>query len=490
MADFLHGAYSTIDAEAARVAAVSQSVIVYIGTAPVQTIAGGAANVNVPILVKNLAEARKYLGYSDDWASYTLCEAMKVHFEDKGVGPLVFINVLDPKTHKSGESSTQQLKPENGRMLITVAEKVILDSVKVEGKEKDVDYTVSYDSVRQIITIRETSSGSLGAEEVQVTFDSVDPEKVAEKDVIGSSDGEGLNTGIFAVKNVYQLTGYYPAYIAAPGFSSSQKVHDAMYENSMDINGHWKAYMFTDLPLTDKESPVTLNNAVTVKRANGYTKDNETVHFPIVDGTDGRKYHLSVLRAANFQELLIKNGGIPYMSASNTDCPIIQNLYLGEEAKGRIYDEQLINEKLNANGIASAAYVGGRWALWGGQSASYDQENGDYLNVAETNRMMLFYVCNDFQARRPHDVDQPMTRNDLLMICSQEQARLDALMKLGALTYGKVTLDAEGLDKTDVMNGDFKFKFEVTTTPLAKSLTANVWWTDTGFTSYIESIAD
>lgn len=489
MAEYKHGAYAENNVAAARVSSVSRSAIVYIGTAPVQTVEGGAANVNVPILVRNIAEARKYLGYSDDWASYTLCEAMYAHLEYLGVGPLVFINVLDPEKHKGEPSEGQQLTPVNGRIVIAGAEKIILDSVKVDGKVKGKDFEVAYNSARQTITIQELSSGSLGAEEVQVSYDTIDPSKVKPEDVIGSSDGEGLNTGLCAVKNVYQLTGYYPAYLAAPGFSSDQTVHAAMYENSQKINGHWYAYMFSDLPLTDKETGVTLSTAAKVKTDNGYTHENEKVFFPIIEGTDGRHYHLSVLAAANFQQLLVRNDGIPYMSASNTECGIIRNLYLGEDAKGRVYDDETINNKLNAHGITSAAFVSGRWAIWGSQSAAYDAENEDDVSAADTNRMMLYYISNDFQARRGLNVDKPTTKNDLLMIVSEEQARLDALTKNGALTYGKVSLNAEGLTKSDVMKGNFSFVFNVTATPLAVSLTAIVNLTDDGYEIYFESLA-
>ena len=116
MADYLHGAYGQIQAvgtnifvfrhnhdtveegihrgtdavhERTKVAIKSQNAIVYVGTAPVHTVAGGAANVNRPILVTNIAEARKHFGYSDEWDKYTLCEAMHAHLENKAVGPLV-----------------------------------------------------------------------------------------------------------------------------------------------------------------------------------------------------------------------------------------------------------------------------------------------------------------------------------------------------------------------------------------------------------------
>ena len=494
MADYKHGAYGVIQAVGSRVADESQGAIVYVGTAPVHNVEGGANNVNKPIVVNNIAEARKYFGYSDEWDKYTLCEAMHVHLENKGVGPLVFINVLNPATHKASESGTVSKTPENGRVTIPAAQDIILDSVVVKSgntaKIKGTDYAIAYNVEKKTITISELTAGALGTSALTITYNTIDASAVTTADVIGASDGLGLNTGIFAIKNVYQLTGYIPAYLAAPGFSSVPAVHAAMYQNSVKVNGHWDVYMFVDLPIVNGETPLTLDTAKTYKNGNGYTKENETVFFPLAQGTDGKIYHLSVLAAANFQELLLAQDGIPYKTASNTDCSLIENLYLGASNTGRVYDDSIINEKLNKNGIASAAYVGGRWAIWGCHSADYDQDNGDQINVAETNRMMLYYISNDFQHRRTPDVDKPMTANDLQTIIAEEQTRVDALLNIGALTRGVVTLNADAQAKSDIMNGDYSFLFDITTTPLAKSLTAIVNWTDEGFVTYFESVGD
>ena len=126
--------------------------------------------------------------------------------------------------------------------------------------------------------------------------------------------------------------------------------------------------------------------------------------------------------------------------------------------------------------------------IWGAHSAEYDQVNGDNINVSETNYMMLFYLSNDFQARRVYDVDQPLSANDIQSITAEEQSRLDALVKIGALTYGVATLDTSEAAKSDMYNGDFLFIFDVTTTPIAKSLTVLVNWVDDGFATYFEPL--
>lgn len=491
MADYLHGAYGQTQAISSQAAIKSLNAIVYIGTAPVHTVEGGADNVNKPVLVENIAQARKKFGYSEDYASYTLCEAMRAHFEMNGVGPLVMINVLDPAKHKKEQQATKSLTPENGRVVIAAAQSVVLDSIVVkageETKEKGVDYAVSYNSDKAVLTIAEITSGTLGTGALTITYDEIDPAAVTIEDVIGESDGYGLNTGVCAIQNVYQQTGYIPSFLLAPGFASNPTVHAAMLANSKKINGHWDAYMLVDLPIVDGETAITLASAPAWKKANGYTNENETVYFPMVSGVDGRKYHISVLAAANLQTLLVEQDGIPYQTASNTECGVIENLYLGEDSKGRVFDDTLINNTLNKNGIASAAYVGGRWAIWGCHSADYTQENADGINVSETNRMMLYYISNDFQHRRNRDVDKPLSANDVQTIVAEEQTRLDALLKIGALIHGEVYMNAEADAMSDVMNGDFSFTFNVTTTPLAKSLTAIVNWTDDGFATYFEA---
>lgn len=490
MPDYLHGAYGQIQSIGTKVAIKSQNAIVYVGTAPVHTVAGGAANVNRPILVTNIAEARKYFGYSDEWDKYTLCEAMHAHLENKGVGPIVLINVLDPSVHKAEGKESANLTPENGRMTISNAGDIILDSVEVAGKTKGTDYVVQYDYKRSMLTIAETAVGSLGTEALEITYGRIDASAVDADSVIGASDGAGLNTGLFAIKNVYQETGFIPSFLLAPGFSSIPHVHNAMIENSQKVNGHWDVYVMADLPIVDADGEkITLVRAAAWKNSNGYSRSNETVYFPLVKGTDDRIYHLSVLSAANLQELIAQQDGIPYRTASNTECAIISNLYMGEDSTGRVFDDSLINSQLNKNGIASAAYVGGRWAIWGCHSADYTQESGDQINVSETNRMMLYYISNDFQRRRTRNVDKPLTANDIKTIVAEEQTRLDALVKIGALTLGTVHLNAEQDEGSDVMNGDYTFTFNVTTTPLAKSMTAVVNWTDEGFVTYFADIA-
>lgn len=489
MPEFLHGAYGKINAIANRETNNGKSAMVIFGTAPVNTVVGGSKNVNKPVLLRSMGEAQEKFGYSNDWASFTLCEAFHRFFDVVGVGPIVAVNVLDCDAHKKDSKTTKSLTPVSGRVTILNADCVIVDTLNVAGKAYGTDYILSYDYSRGALNIIETAPGKLGTTALEVSYFEVDTAKVDNDAIIGTTDEMGLNTGLYAVKNVYQETGFVPEYILAPGWSSITEVHDVMKAVSRNINSHWNAWIIADLPLVDGEG--TALNMVTVsayKKNNGYTAENETVCWPMTENTDGKKYHLSVLRAANHLAQLIEDNGAPYHTASNTPCEDISNIYMGEEMRGRNFSDELINKYLNAYGITSATFAGGRWVLWGASAADYDQDNADAINVGETCRMMLYHISNDFQIRRTRSVDKPMSVNDILSVAAQEQERLDALVSIGALTYAKVVINAKLMEKTDIMNGDWTFDFSITNTPLAKSLTARVTWVDNGFQTYIDAV--
>ena len=488
MPEYRHGPYAEQEAVGSRVAAESQSAIVIFGTAPVHTVEDGGSNVNKAVLVTNISDARKKFGYNSDWAKYTLCEAIHYLLEVRGIGPLVLVNVLNPATHKETEKGSKSLTPANGRVTIAAASEIVLDTVVVKSgsatKEKDVDYTITYNYSKETITISEITAGSLGTSALTITYDVAKPDAVTAADIIGSSDGNGLNTGLFVMKNVYQQTGLIPAYIMAPGWSHIPAVHTAMYQNSRKIGKHWDAWMLTDIPITDGGTAITLDSANTWKNANGYNRENETVNFPMIEGTDDNYYHASTLRAAEELRLLAESGGIPYRTPSNKEASIIRNLWLGAANTGRVYDDEVLNEKLCKNGICSAAYAGGRWVLWGAHAANYNQENADNINVKETTLKMMFYITNDFQHRNFRNIDEALSMNDIESLRAIEQSRIDALVNNGMLIFGEVFIDTDEIARSDMLNGDYTFSYRITTTPLTKSLTAKAVHVDDGFAVY------
>ena len=101
-----HGVYVSESDTAIQVPQeATASVQVIIGTAPVHMVDDPSAVVNKPVLATSATEAMKKLGYVADFSKYTLCQSMYLASNLNPVGPMVFINVLDPETHRTALTS-------------------------------------------------------------------------------------------------------------------------------------------------------------------------------------------------------------------------------------------------------------------------------------------------------------------------------------------------------------------------------------------------
>lgn len=96
-----HGIYVTESPTSVpQSTAATNGVPVVFGLAPVNMAADPAASVNTPILATSYDEAVDKLGYSENFKAYTICASIYAHFKKQSVGPVVFVNVLDPSVHK------------------------------------------------------------------------------------------------------------------------------------------------------------------------------------------------------------------------------------------------------------------------------------------------------------------------------------------------------------------------------------------------------
>ena len=483
---YKHGNYAVFNMDEAHEATTSKGnyAPVYVGALPVHTVAGGGANVNKPILLTDFASAVKAVGYTDDWENYDLCEALYTHFVLAENGPIVVINVFNPATKKKSKETTVQATA--NQAILGNMGNVILDSFVVTGKTRDVDYTLAYDYVSERIILRGLRKGALEGS-LSITYDEVTP-GIEAVDVIGDTDNEGTNSGLYLIRHVYQETGKIPTRLLCPGFSHIPTVHEAMETVCNQIGGHFDVFMFSDLPLQNDASEALKPSSVAAwKESKGYNRDNEKTHWPRWAGVDGRLYHLSVLDAANLQTLENAANELPYQTASNTAILISGKPYYGEGIS-LVLDEELVDETLGQYGITSAVYHGGKWVLWGSHCASYVPGNANALNLYESTLMMMYHLANDFQIRRADEIDKVVSVNRIQQIAAEEQANLDALVAVGALLYGKAYFVLNDSVKSDMLAGDFAMRWEITQNINIKSITGTVQRTDEGLVAYYDEL--
>ena len=485
---YKHGTYGEFAESIAKTATQSGTLAVYVGTAPVNLIRGYASAdvVNSPVLIQNLAAAQRLMGYSSDWAKFSLCEAFKLHFDNSAgdAGPIVAINLLDPAAHKKAEETTVQLSFTNGRATIT-SDTIILDSLALADKVEGTDYSVDYNYTTGQVIIDSIGSTPITGS-VSTTYDEIDTSTLDEDDIIGGVTAGGVYSGLGVVGLVYPETGFIPNIIAAPGWSDKPAVYNAMITAGTKINGHWDAFVIADIPLTKAPSTKidTIETAIEWAEENGYNNERSKICWPQFQNALGETYHGSTLNV--WRQLLVDatHNGVPMETASNKSLPIAKQ-YFGAGSTNRGFDQSRAND-LNAQGITTAVYWGGQWVLWGGHTAAYKFGSvTDKRVIFDNNLRMMMYITNSFQQEWALTIDEPMTVAMADTIKNREQEKADALVNMGALIGTPVVEFLESENSTDELaEGNFVWDFEGTPTPQFKSGTLRVAYTDAGFQSY------
>ena len=496
--EYLYGAYGHIGETVAQSAVQAGTTPVYIGTAPVNLVRGfaDAGVINEPIKLSNMIDAQRKLGYAADWGTFTLCEVMNAHFNNTlgNIGPIYVINVLDPSAgkHRKATETTQQLSFTGGRAEFA-SSTIILDTLTIAMSEggdyaEGTDYAVDYNFTKGTVIITSLIAGSPLTGTLTASFYEVDDSAIEDDDIIGGVTAGGEYSGLSSIALLYPEQFAVCNLIAAPGWSQSQAVYNAMLTASQKINGHWDAFVVADLPLVDSSAQAvdTITKAIAWKKNNAFTGELSKVYWPQGIDNLGNIYHLSTLAVVELMRADFSHNSVPMETCGNKAIPIIKQ-YFGANATNRGFSQQE-GKELTQNGISTAVAWGGEWVLWGDHTAAYTYgADVDPRAIFDVSMRMLMHITNDFQREWSPRIDEPMTRALKDEIINREQEKLDGYVSMGALLGEPqiVFLESEN-STTDIMNGDFRWDIAVTPTPPLKSASVYVAYTDAGFSVYYE----
>lgn len=496
--EYLYGAYGHIGETVAQSAVQAGTTPVYIGTAPVNLVRGfaDAGVINEPIKLSNMVDAQRKLGYAADWGTFTLCEVMNAHFNNTigNIGPIYVINVLDPSEgkHRKAEETTKQLSFTGGRAEFASGT-IILDTLTIAKSEggdyaEGTDYAVDYNFTKGTVIITSLIDDSPLTGTLTASFYEVDDTAIEDEDIIGGVTASGEYSGLSSIALLYPEQFAVCNLIAAPGWSHSPAVYNAMLTTSQKINGHWDSFVVADLPLVDGSAQAvdTITKAVAWKKNNAFTGERSKVYWPQGIDNLGNVYHLSTLAVVELMRADFSHNSVPMETCGNKAIPIIKQ-YFGANATNRGFSQQE-GKELTQNGISTAVAWGGEWVLWGDHTAAYTYgADVDPRAIFDVSMRMLMHITNDFQREWSPKIDEPMTRALKDEIINREQEKLDGYVSMGALLGEPkiVFLESEN-STTDIMNGDFRWDIAVTPTPPLKSASVYVAYTDAGFSVYYE----
>lgn len=483
--EYLYGAYGNIGEDVAQNAVQAGTAPVYVGLAPVNLVRGYATAgiINTPVKLSNLNDAKKKVGYTNDWSNFNLCEAIDAHFNNsKGnVGPIYVINVLDPAVHKVALATTKSLTFAN-KMATIESDKIILDTFAMDTKVEGVDYRLSYDYGAKKLTIYDIGETALTT--LSASYSEIDLTAITKDTVIGGVTSDGVASGLAAIKFMYQNLNAVTNIIAAPKWSEIPDVYNAMVAASQKINGHWDAFVVADIPIMDGVTAVdTISKAKQWRIDNNYKSERSKVYWPM--GANGSKlYHLSTMAVVEMMRADMSHKSIPMETPGNKEIPITRQ-YFGEGSANQGFDQQEAKE-LTSNGISTAIYWESNWRLWGDHTAAYTY--GGSFNaraIFDTSMRMLMHITNSFQREWGTSIDKPMDLSLQETILNREQEKLETLKSQGGLIGNPKVYFLESENPiTDLMNGDFRWDISTTPTPPLKSASVWVTYTDEGFAAY------
>lgn len=452
---FKHGVYpKEIPTAILSPSQLADGVPVFIGTAPIQQVAGGTANVNKAIFCQSKKEAVAQLGYSEDWKSYTLCEAMYAAFDLYGIAPIIFINVLDPAEHTktiTGEKVTLT----DGKAILPLG--MLTDTLQVKSEDglkdynKTVDYITSYtdSGVLQLIVVP-TGSIPSNATKLSVSGTTLDPSLVTKADIIGGIDiNTGKREGLEVISEVFLRYNKIPGSIGAPGFADDSEVGAVMTAKGYGINGVFKAQQVA-LDIST-ETCTKYSDVPAAKKALNFVDPLQTVCWPM--GKLGEKlFHGSTIAILRKALTDFENDGVPYESPSNKTVQIDAAVLAD---KTQLWLDLPEVNYLNENGVVTLFNFGG-WKLWGNRTGAYPSIT-DPKDVFICIRSMMSWWGNREVLSFWQKVDAPMNKRLLTTILNSMQIDINGLVASGALLGGKVTILEDENPLTNLIDGKVAF---------------------------------
>lgn len=449
---------------------------VVFGCAPV--VLGDRSNVNKPVLATSFAEFVAKLGNcaASLFGSYGLCEFARVYFGLYGVGPAVFINVLDPDDADHMEQVARAaLAWTSGEASKTVQvfgidpETVVLDdgATPPVAYTVDEDYTLAHDTDGYLVITR-IAAGAMGAGALpncHLTYDKLDPSGVTAADVVGGATAGGVNTGTYCLEDVYPRLQLAPGMVLAPGWSHDSTVMAALVARSASINdGAFKALAVCDLSADDYEI-ADYSEAGAWKSDNGYTANSLVCCWPMVTlGTE--RHHMSSHFAGLANQTDAASGGTPYVSPSNRAMQI-DGCCLDDGTE--VYLTRAQANVLNGQGIVTAINWTG-WRLWGNRTAGYPA-GSDPKDVFIPIRRMTLWLGNTLVLTYFSQVDAALNRRLIDSILDSANIYLNGLRGQGAIIAGEVVFAEADNPTTDLLNGQATFRIYWTPPPPAEGVT-------------------
>ena len=434
-------------------------VQVVIGVAPIN-LASDPAPANTPVLCRNMAEAKKKLGYCKDFDNFNLCQSMFANFELFKVSPVVFINVLDIDNTKHKEQVAASDLAVTAKKVKIEKTGVIPSTIVIKAKggtgtayKIDKDYSVDFDDDGNcIISVVEGGSIASSANELNIAYSALKPSGITDADIVGSvATKSAPEKGLEVLRQVFPVTNLIPGIVLAPGYTSPT-VTAALQNKVEKINNLFVCETLIDLDCTS--SGATSYDAIkTQKDAQGLTSSHAYGLWPKVRMTSGEILSYSALMGALISYIDANNDGIPNLSPSNKRINSVSAAVLADKTEVVLDLEQA--NAVNEQGIATILNFNG-FKAWGNNTCAFPATT-DPKDRWFAVRRFFSYWANSFIINYFDFVDDPTNPRLIQTLLDNENIRGNSFVARGICARAEIEFSSEENSTESMLAGVIKF---------------------------------
>ena len=457
-ANYLHGV-ETVEVERGPrpVRTVKSAVIGLIGTAPI-----GAVNVSTLTLSEKDAAA-----FGPQLPGFTIPQALDAIY-DHGAGTVIVINVLDPATHKTAvaneaiafDASTDRVKLAHGAVAALVVKSTDGATTYVAGTDYTADLVTG-----EIVRIK--GGGIVAGGSAKANYDYSDPTKVTAADIIGAVNEAGVRTGLKALKDTYNLFGFFAKILIAPAFCTQNSVATELIAMADQLG----AIAYIDAPIGTTYAQALAGRGPAGTINFNTSSDRVRLCYPHV------KVYDPVLNAERLEPLSARAAGLRakvdldkgfWWSSSNQELAGV--IGVERQLSAMIDDPQSEVNLLNEVGITTVFNsYGTGLRLWGNRSAAWPTVTHmrNFENVRRTGDVInesIRYFSQQY-------IDMPLNQALIDSLVESVNGYGRKLIGDGALIGFKAWYDPARNEATELAAGHLLISYKYTPPPPLERLT-------------------
>lgn len=417
----------------------------FVGCAPAHL---GGGFKGKPQIFYGLDEAKKVLGYSEDFAKYSLCEAVYAQFAINGIAPAIFYNVLDPSKHKKAVETAEYPVSEHVVKLPDTA--IINDGFTVSVGDtalvKGTDYELIYSDGNLNVELLDDGA-QYTATVLTIAYDVIDVSSVTDSDILD---------GIQAVDKCRSVCGIVPDLLCAPEWSQKPEVAMALAAKAANVGGVFKAMAVVDLDCS-KDGAAAVSDVLEYKKTAGYVDERMIVCWPRVKVGDNN-IAMSAILPGQMGKIDTENGGIPFESPSNK--PIAVSGACDSEGEEIVIGENEGEVLSVVCGVVTVKNDDG-WKVWGNYAGCAPAEK-DPAKMFVCCSRTLDWVLNTFALSYRSYIDQPLSQIKIDAILLSFNEWLGGVVTDGGLLKGEAVFEESVNPGKELIGGHVRFDCQAT----------------------------